>query len=56
MGTKPAVTVHELGGGTPIRVDALDLVNGGVDHATFGYYVTNVHDASGLVLVDDGIA
>ena len=56
VGTKPAVTVHELGGGTPIRVDALDLVNGGVDHAAFGYYVTNVHDASGLVLVDDGIA
>lgn len=56
VGTRPAVTVHELGGGTPIRVDALDLVNGGVDHAAFGYYVTNVHDASGLVLVDDGIA
>ena len=45
----------QLGGGTPIRVEAQDLVNGGIDQAAFGYYAVNVHDAGGLVLVDDGV-
>jgi len=46
-----AVTVHELGGEAPIRVDAVDMAKGGVDKGVFGYVAVNVHDADGLALV-----
>lgn len=52
VGVKSAVTVHELGGGAPIRVEALDVANGGVDAGVFGYLATNIHKASGLALID----
>jgi hypothetical protein len=48
---KPAVTVHELGGAAPIRVEAQDIAKGGIDEALFGYIAVNVHDAGGLALV-----
>lgn len=51
VGAKSAVTVHELGGPAPIRVDAVDVARGGVDRGVFGYYAVNVHDPAGLVLV-----
>lgn len=50
VGTKSAVTVHELAG-SPIRVEALDVARGGVDTGLFGYLATNVHSAGGLALV-----
>ena len=46
-----SMTVHELGGEAPIRVEALDIANGSVDEGVFGYVATNVHDADGLALV-----
>lgn len=49
--TKSAVTVHELGGDAPIRVEALDVAKGGIDQGVFGYYAVNVHDSGGLALV-----
>ena len=49
--TKSAVTVHELGGDAPIRVEALDVAKGGIDEGVFGYYAVNVHDSGGLALV-----
>ena len=52
VGTKSAVTVHELGGGAPIRVEALDVARGGVDAAVFGYLAVNVHNTKGLALID----
>lgn len=52
VGVKDAVTVHELGGGTPIRVEALDIAKGGDDHGVFGYTAVNIHRESGLALVD----
>lgn len=52
VGTKAAVKFRELGGGTPIRADALDLVNGGVDAGMFGYALASVEDARGLRIVD----
>lgn len=55
VGSRDAVTVHELPG-TPIRVEAQDIARGGIDEGVFGYYAVNVHDADGLVLVDDGVA
>lgn len=48
---KPAVTVHELGGEAPIRVDAIDMAKGGLDKGVFGYVAVNVHDEDGLALV-----
>lgn len=50
-GMKGAGTFYELPG-SPIRVEALDLVKGGVDEAFFGYYATILHDARGIVKVD----
>lgn len=52
VGVKDAVTVHELGGGTPIRVDALDIAKGGEDHGVFGYLGVNIHREDGLALID----
>lgn len=54
VATHDAVTVHELGNGAPIRVEALDIARGGVDEGVFGYYAVNVHDAGGLALVKAG--
>jgi hypothetical protein len=40
--------VRELGG-SPIRVEAVDVANGGIDEALFGYWGTILHDANGIV-------
>lgn len=47
-GVKAAGTFYELPG-SPIRVEALDIANGGVDEALFGYWATLLHDARGIV-------
>lgn len=52
VGARDAMTVHELGGDAPIRVEAEAISVGGVDEGVFGYLATNVHDADGLVVVD----
>jgi hypothetical protein len=49
MGVKPAVTFRELGGASPIRVEALDVANGGLDKALFGYTGIS-HDRPGGVI------
>ncbi|KAA0925959.1 hypothetical protein [Rhodococcus sp. ANT_H53B] len=48
VGAKPAVTFYELAG-TPIRVDAVNIVNGGYDAGVFGYYAPLLQNAKGLV-------
>lgn len=48
VGVREAVTVHELST-TPIRVEAENIGQGGIDVGVFGYYAVNVHDASGIV-------
>lgn len=50
VGAREAATVYELPG-SPIRVEALDLVKGGIDEAMFGYYGTVIHDETALALV-----
>lgn len=52
VGAKSAATHYELGGGAPIRVDAINIANGGVDAGVFGYSGTVINDADGLVSVD----
>lgn len=52
VGVSSAATVHELGGEAPIRVEAPNVAQGGVDSGVFGYLATVIHDAGGLALVD----
>lgn len=55
VGSSSAVTVHELGGEAPIRVEAENIAQGGVDVGVFGYYAVNVHNEDGLALVTAGV-
>jgi hypothetical protein len=50
VGAKEAATVAELGG-SPIRVNALDIARGGTDEALFGYVQTRIEYPTGLQLV-----
>lgn len=52
VGCKDAVTVHELGGEAPIRIEAPNIALGGVDSGVFYYGAVNIHSADGLVLYD----
>lgn len=51
VGAREAATSYELPS-SPIRVEALDLVKGGIDEAFFGYYGTLINKASLLAHVD----
>lgn len=55
VGAREAATVHELPG-SPIRVEGLDMVKGGIDTGLFGYHGTMINDARGLALVDGPVA
>ena len=50
VGCTPAVQFLELPG-VPIRVDALNIANGGVDEGLFGYFAKILHNADGLASV-----
>jgi hypothetical protein len=50
VGARDAIKVHELGG-SPIRVNALDIARGGTDEAVFGYCAARVDDADGLARI-----
>lgn len=50
VGSREAATSYELPG-SPIRVEALDMVKGGVDVGLFGYNATVIHDEAALALV-----
>lgn len=52
VGCKDAVTVHELPGEAPIRIEAPNIALGGVDSGVFYYGAVNVHSAEGIVLYD----
>jgi hypothetical protein len=50
VGSREAATSYELPG-SPIRVEALDMVKGGIDVGLFGYHAVVLHDAGALALV-----
>jgi hypothetical protein len=50
VGAKPAATIYELPG-TPIRVEALNIANGGIDTGLFGYIAAGFNDDGGLAYV-----
>jgi hypothetical protein len=47
-GVRPASTFYELPG-SPIRVETVDLANGGIDGGVFGYYATLLNAPEGVV-------
>ena len=51
VGSREAATAYELPG-SPVRVEGLDMVNGGVDVGLFGYYATVINTSSALALVE----
>lgn len=53
VGTSSAIKFRELPG-VPIRVEAIDMVKGGVDAGVFGYYAMELHSALGIqdVVID----
>jgi hypothetical protein len=55
VGAKEAATVDELSG-SPIRVDALDLLHGGQDSALFGYVRVRTEYPEGLALIKNAPA
>jgi hypothetical protein len=50
VGAKPAATFYELPG-SPLRVEALNIANGGVDVGLFGYVAAGFNDDGGLAYV-----
>ena len=52
VGTTAAVKFRELGGGAPIRVQAENIAQAGVDAGCFGYAHLAVEDPRGLVITD----
>lgn len=50
VGVKDASTLYELPG-SPIRVDTVNIANGGVETGVFGYWSGLVNDAKSLALV-----
>jgi len=50
VGAKPAATIYELPG-VPIRAEALNIANGGVDVGLFGYMAAGFNDDNALAYV-----
>jgi ATP-dependent protease ClpP protease subunit len=55
VGNSAAIVYRELGD-TPIRVQAINVAQGGVDAGVFGYYATQLQDSGGIqdVVIDTG--
>lgn len=52
VGAKAAATVYELPGASPTRIDAVNIVAGGVQTGVVGYHAELINDAASLALVD----
>jgi hypothetical protein len=51
MGVRASISFYELGGGAPIRVEALDVARAGIDSAVYGYVGTLVNRPGGVISV-----
>jgi hypothetical protein len=51
LGVKKASRFRELGGGTPIRVEALDVARAGIDSAVYGYTARYQTRPGGIIRV-----
>jgi hypothetical protein len=54
LGVTPAISFYELGGGSPIRVEALDVAHAGIDSGAYGYYGTLLNRPGGVISVPIG--
>jgi hypothetical protein len=54
VGDKAAATSYELPG-SPIRVEAENLAQGGIDEGFFGYHGVVINEPQALALVSDGV-
>lgn len=54
LGVKPAISFYELGGGSPIRVEALDVAHAGIDSGAYGYYGSLLNRPGGVISVPIG--
>jgi hypothetical protein len=54
VGDKAAATSYELPG-SPIRVEAENIAQGGIDEGFFGYHGVVINEADALALVSDGV-
>jgi hypothetical protein len=54
VGDKAAATSYELPG-SPIRVEAENIAQGGIDEGFFGYHGVVINEAKALALVSDGL-
>lgn len=53
VGSSNAIHFNELGGASPIQLEALDIAKGGVDRAVVGYLQFLVDFSDGLVLIGE---
>jgi hypothetical protein len=51
LGVRKAARFRELGGGSPIRVEALDVARAGIDSAVYGYTATYMTRPGGIISV-----
>jgi hypothetical protein len=51
LGVRKAARFRELGGGSPIRVEALDVARAGIDSAVYGYTATYQTRPGGIIRV-----
>lgn len=51
LGVRPAMKFRELGNGSPIRVQALDVAHAGVDEAVYGYVAYSQERPGGVIRV-----
>lgn len=50
VGTGTAATIYELPG-TPVRIDTVNIANGGAQRGVYGYHAELINDSKGLALV-----
>jgi hypothetical protein len=51
VGARPAATVYELPGASPVRIDTVNIANGGITTGVFGYHAELINDPASLALV-----
>jgi len=53
VGSREAAHLNEIGGGSPIMLDALDIARGGIDRAAVAYVQSMVEYPEGFVVIAD---
>ena len=54
VGSRAAATLYEASGASPVRIQTVNVANGGVQTGVYGYHAEMVNDAVSLALVAAG--